>query len=449
MKNKTKFCKSILYLSFISLFGCVPPLNYQSYMQENMGGNTSVEWQPGEIKENINGEITVWCPSEDRSVTNEIVRRFKIEYPNVTVKVSEVAENKSKDQFLKDPAKAADVFAIVDNDIPTLAEAEYLFKIPNVEVPLGKKTINFSDKIKSESLPWTITPMSYPFDGVNLYGFPQTADNGYLLMYNKSLINENQVASLETILEVAKTNNKQFMYDYKNGFYLPGAFLANGGHLQVEFKNNRFVQVCDFNDNNGVQAAERMKAIVNEYGSALYASSDNGEIQTKFKDNSALGVITGTWNVENVERAIGSSNVGFARLPTININETPKTMGAFRGVKALVVKSSTTYPLAALAYSSFATNYDSQYLRFIARQAGPSNIELTELKEVTDNKMLQALTLSQQAETSVSQALATTPLFWDAMGALGTTIGNGNATWGVFPNSKAILDAIVAQMTTN
>jgi arabinogalactan oligomer/maltooligosaccharide transport system substrate-binding protein len=424
--------KAIIVPILFLLCSCIPPINY---LEDSIGQNSLAS----NVDFSVEGDILVWFPMEDESISKEIIKSFNSVYPNVHVNYNLVAENKSKDTYNSNAERAADVFAVVDNDIASLAETKSL-------VELSTSRANY---IKEISIPWTIDTISYPLNDPNakLYGYPQTADNGYLLVYNKQLINSSQVNSLESILEVAKAQNKRFLYDYKNGFYLPGVFLANEGHLGVHQEGTTFVQECDFNNAQGVQTAERMKEIILEYDSALYSSSDNGEIQTMFKNNSAIGVITGTWNIQNIETAIGKENVGFAPLPTINIAGSDKVIGAFRGTKALVIKSNTKYLAASLAYAEFATSAEAQLLRFRQRQVGPSILTVSELDEVKNNLMLNALSSSQNAPTSVSQALATTPKFWDALGSLGSLLAQKG--WGSFKSAQDALNAIVAQMVSN
>lgn len=69
---------------------------------------------------------------------------------------------------------------------------------------------------------------SATLDGV-LYGYPMTADNGYFLYYDKSVLSEEDVQTLDGILAKANEAGKKVFMDVSNGlvhrFLLPGRGL--------------------------------------------------------------------------------------------------------------------------------------------------------------------------------------------------------------------------------
>ena len=92
----------------------------------------------------------------------------------VLAMMSLFGEADAQARYLEDPAAAADVFSFPDDQIITLVQADALYEV----------TRNH-DEIVAANAAGTINAASY--NGV-LYGYPMTADNGYYLYYDKSVL---------------------------------------------------------------------------------------------------------------------------------------------------------------------------------------------------------------------------------------------------------------------
>ena len=123
-----------------------------------------------------------------------------------------------------------------------------------------------------------------------LYAYPSTADNGYFLYYDKSVLSEEDVKSLDKMLEVANAAGKKIFMDVSNGWYIASFFLGAGGKLGIVDGK----QTCDFNNENGVKAGEAIKAFT---AHPAFLTGDDAVLTGGIGTTIAAGV-TGTWNAE-------------------------------------------------------------------------------------------------------------------------------------------------------
>ena len=83
-----------------------------------------------------------------------------------------------------------------------------------------------------------------------MYGIPFTADNSYFLYYDANFFSEDDVKSLDTMLEKAEAEGKQVFMDVSNGWYIASFFLGAGNTIEIDEDGK---QVVDFNNDIGVK----------------------------------------------------------------------------------------------------------------------------------------------------------------------------------------------------
>ena len=101
---------------------------------------------------------------------------------NVTIEIGVQSESSAKDTVLADPESAADVFAFADDQLNELVNAGAL-----QEVLLNP------DDVKSRNLPGSVGAATM---NDKLYAYPMTADNGYFLYYDASILSAEDVQSI-------------------------------------------------------------------------------------------------------------------------------------------------------------------------------------------------------------------------------------------------------------
>lgn len=363
--------------------------------------------------------LKVWGSQEDQVMLGEMVEAFKAANPDTTYDITfgVVSEADARARFLEDPAAAADVFAFPNDQIYDLVNAGALY-----EITLNKADIvaaNGAGSIEAASV------------GDELYGYPMTADNGYFLYYDKSVINEEQVQSLDGILAACEAAGKKMFMDVSNGWYIASFFLSGGNHLGIEDGK----QVCDFNNENGVKVGEAIKAFT---AHSAFLTGDDAVLTGAIGDTIAAGV-SGTWNADAIKERLGD-NFAATKLPTFTLDGEQRQMGSFAGYKLVGVSSQTQNPMAAMALAEWLTNEENQIKRFNDRAMGPSNIVAAASDEVQANIPLAALALQSQFATSQKDVLSN---YWGPAEAFGVAMETKDYSKSV----QELLDALVAQVT--
>ncbi len=369
------------------------------------------------LAENVT--LKVWGSQDDQAMLQEMTDAFKAANPDKTYDITfgVVGEPDAKTKYLEDPEAAADVFAFANDQLYDLLSADALY-----EVTLNK------DEIVAANVAGAIEAAS---SGDHLYAYPMTADNGYFLYYDKSVISDEQVKTLDGILEAAKAADKKFFMDVSNGWYIASFFLA-GGKLGLD-ENGK--QTCDFNNEAGVAAGEAIKALT---AHEAFLTGDDAILTGGMGDTIAAGV-SGTWNADAIKEKLGD-NYAATKLPTYTANGEQVQMGSFAGFKLVGVNTMTMFPEDAMALAQWLTNEENQLKRFEMRAMGPSNIKVSESDAVQANEALAALALQAQFAVSQKDVLGN---YWSPAEAFGTTMEAKDYTKDV----KTLLDEMVAQIT--
>lgn len=343
--------------------------------------------------------LKVWGSQEDQAMLTTMIDEFKANNSDRqwTIELGVVGEPDAKSKYLEDPAAAADVFAFANDQIVDLTNAKALY-----EVTKNKDAIiaaNQAGAVEAASI------------GDKLYAYPMTADNGYFMYYDKSVISDEDAKSLDTILAAAEKANKKVFMDLSNGWYIASFFLGSGGKLGVDANGN---QTCDFNNANGLKAAEAIKAFA---AHKAFMTGDDAVLTGGMGTQIAAGV-TGTWNADAIKTALGD-NYAATKLPTFTAGSEQIQMGSFGGYKLIGVNSQTKFPLEAMALAEWLTNEKNQITRFETRAMGPSNINAANSDAVKANIALSALAQQNAFATSQKEVLGN---FWTPAEAFGTAM---------------------------
>ena len=218
------------------------------------------------------------------------------------------------------------------------------------------------------------------------------------------------IKDFDTLLAAAEKAGKKVQIDISNGWYLAGFFLGNGCTLTLDENGN---QICDFNSEKGLQAAEAIRAICNH---PAYTSGDDTVLQGGMGDAICAG-ISGTWVAAAMKEKLGD-NYAAAKLPTFTVDGEQVQMGSFLGCKILGVNTQTQHPVEAMELAEYLTSEEAQIRRYEVRGYGPSNLNAAASEEVSADVALSAL--AAQSEFGVSQHVLGT--FWTPAEAFGAEL---------------------------
>jgi arabinogalactan oligomer/maltooligosaccharide transport system substrate-binding protein len=243
--------------------------------------------------------------------------------------------------------------------------------------------------------------------GNTLYAYPLTADNGYFLYYNKAYFSEEDVQSLDRMLEIAAEAQRLVTMDWSSAWYVY-AFFGNTG-LEVGLNDDGLTNYCTWNSTDGpisgVDVARAMRSVAASPG---FASRTDEEFMAGVRDGTVIAGVSGVWNAVAIQEAWGA-NAGAAKLPSYTCKGKPVQMASFSGCKLIGVNAYSQSPEWAARLAQWITSEENQRLRFQLRGQGPSNIQAASSPEVQASPAIAALL----AQSEFSQLQRIGGKFWD------------------------------------
>jgi arabinogalactan oligomer/maltooligosaccharide transport system substrate-binding protein len=343
--------------------------------------------------------LRIWSSQETQDLTKQMCEAFAAAHPEntYTFEYGVVGEPDVRSRYNEDPTTAADVFAFPNDQVVDMVNASALYEITRNKNDITAR--NGEGSVGSATV------------GDSLYGYPMTADNGYFLYYDKSILSADDVKSMDKILEVCGTQGKKFFMDVSNGWYIASFFLGNGCTLSVDANGK---QLCDFNNEKGLQAAEAIKSLT---ANSAFITGDDSVLLGGMGSSIAAGV-SGTWNASAIKETLGD-NYEAVKLPTITCGGQQVQMSSFGGYKLIGVNSLTKYPTHAMDLADWLTNEQNQMLRFEKNGFGPTNIVAANSDAVKADKALAALSAQSVYAQSQNNVLGG---FWTPAEAFGAAL---------------------------
>lgn len=372
---------------------------------DNNGGAKSDVEDPFYGEDNIT--LLVWAADNAVNVTKQLCNDFIAQYPNKTISidVQTQGEGDAAAQVLNDADKAADVFSFACDQINRLNKGKALAPVLD----------DYKDDVVSRNTEFSVSTAT--LDGT-LLAFPETGENGYYLVYDKSVVSDEQAQTLEGIFEACKAANKKFVLDAGNGFF--ACMFPFTGGLTIEGLDEEGTQ--KFNDYDEEQVLDALEAFANLFHqySDIFMSADATRIGSGMaEDPSTVGAgVDGSWNSATVAQVLGD-NYGAAKLPTIKIKDKDTQIIGMNGSKLIGVNSHSKFPEAAQLLANYLTDEAAQTTRLNELSWLPSNKAAAESDTVKNNKALSALL--DQSQYSVPQ-ININEGFWSPIGTLGNKL---------------------------
>lgn len=368
-------------------------------------------------------ELTVWASEEDQDLTKGLIADFEAAYPDVDFNITLGAESEStcKDTVLVDIEAAADVFTFADDQINDLVNAGALQAV-SATYTYDVATANAAGAVEAASVNDT------------LYAYPMTADNGYFMFYDKSIFSEEDVQSLEKMLEVAGANNKKVAMCVSDGWYIYSFFKGAG--YEMKLNDDGQTNTCNWNDAGATDVAQ---SIMDLFATGSFVNMTDQEMATAIAEGTIAACVNGTWRAADAAAAWGD-NYAATKLPTFKVAGTDTQMASFSGCKLVGVNPHSDNLGWSMLLAEYLTSEASQVARFETRGLGPANISAASSDAVQADPAIAAL--AEQAAFATPQRVGGN--YWAPAQTLGQILSSGN------PDGTALselLDTAVSGIT--
>lgn len=349
-------------------------------------------------------KLTVWASEEDQDFTLGRIEDFKKEYPDVNfdITLGAKSESKAKDDILVDVEAAPDVYAFADDQIIELVAAGALQEV----------AASYTYNVAEENVGGAVEAAT--IDG-KLYAYPMTADNGYFMFYDASVFSEDDVKSMDAMIETAKKANRKIAMNVSDGWYIYSLFKGAGYDLIL---NDDGSNDCTWN---AAGATDVVQAVLDLFETGVFVDMTDADQATAIAEGTICACVNGTWRAETAQEAWGE-NYAAAKLPTFTVAGAQKQMSSFSGYKLIGVNPHSQFVGWSMILAEYLTNYDSQLARYEARGLGPANIEAAASDAVQSDPAIAAL--AAQAEFATPQRVGNN--YWTAAQTLGQIIATGN-----------------------
>ncbi len=350
-------------------------------------------------------DLTVWASEEDQDLTTKLIDSFKGQYPDVdfNITLGAESESKAKDDILVDVEAAPDVYAFADDQINELVNAGALQAVQ----------ATYTYDVASANLAGSIEAATV--DGT-LYAYPMTADNGYFMFYDSSVFTEDDIQSLDAMIEAAKKANKKIAMDVSNGWYIYSFFQGAG--LDLTLNDDGLTNTCNWNQAGGTDVVQ---AILDLFKTGVFVDMSDEDQATAIAEGTICAAVNGTWRADDAKAAWGD-NYAAAKLPTYTVAGKQVQMSSYSGYKLIGVNPHSKNVGWSMLLAEYLTSEDVQVTRFNERGLGPSNINASESDAVKADPAISAL--AAQAAYATPQRVGGN--YWTPAETLGSILAQGN-----------------------
>lgn len=354
--------------------------------------------------------LMVWSPSEDQSKDSgewlqTCCEKFAEMHPewDITFVYGVADEAGAAGTVSQDAEASADVFMFANDTLTTLTDAGALAKF-------GGK---YADEIRatnSENLVDSLTLDDY------VYGVPFTT-NTWFMYYDKSVFTEEDVKSLDAMLEKGVVS-----FPFTNSWYLPAFYFGNGCTLFGDGTQE------ELGANFGGEAgAEVTDYLIDLYNNPNFVVDADGSGMAGLRDGSINAIFTGSWDAASIQEILGD-NMGVAALPTYTLNGEQKQMYAYAGSKAIGVNSNTEYPVQAVELAIYLGSAEAQQLHYELRNVIPCNTTLLADPAIAGDPLVAAQNDTFDRTSVLQPFVAAMSNCWTPVENMGKGIRNGTIT---------------------
>ena len=355
--------------------------------------------------------LKVWGPQAELGENNDgwlpqMCEAFDEAHPEWDIEFSyEVCgEGDAGTKVTQDPTVAGDVYFFANDQLGTLIQANAIARLGG-EVEAQVKADNSEGILESISV-----------DGA-LYGVPFTT-NTWFMFYDKSVFTEEDVKSLDTMLEKGKVS-----FPLTTGWYFGSFYVANGGTFFGDGTDAS--KGIDFAGDKGVAVTNYLLSLV---ANPNFVNDADGAGMAGLRDKSVSAYFSGTWDTNNVKEALGE-NWAATVAPTYTLNGETKQIAPFGGSKAIAVNPNSAQPKAASLLAAFLATPEAQLAHYEFNGTAPVSTKLLSENETIMADLSCAAAVDTVANVAVTQpSIPEMNSYWGAAESMAKAIVNGEVT---------------------
>ena len=371
--------------------------------EEPAAEETAAE-EPAEVEEEAwSGTLLVWSPQEDQDTgwLQAQCDAFNAAHPNwdITFEYGVCPEGDAKATITTDVEASADVYMLANDNIPDLVTAGALAELGG----------SYLDQVTSTNSDSIVPSVTYNYAVV---AFPFTS-NTWFMYYDKSVYSEDDVKSLETMLEKGKVS-----FPVTNSWYIAAFYAANGCTLfgngtdeaaGIDFSGDKAVAVTDY--------------LVDLVANPNFVVDADGAGIAGLREGTVNAIFSGSWDAAGVQEALGD-NYAAAGLPTANIGGTDCQLKAFVGSKAIGVNPNAENQQVAMSLAAFLASDEAQQAHYDMRNIIPTSTNITIADDVVANATAAVVNNGSIMQPLVSKM----GNYWSPAENMGKAIAAGDVT---------------------
>lgn len=334
--------------------------------------------------EAVKATMTVWGPQEDQSEESgawlqKTCEAFAEEHPDwdLTFEYAVCPESDAKTTVAQDPEGAADVYMFANDHLTALIAANAIAK-------LGGETAEYVKTTNAEAIVDSVSV------GEDVYGVPFTS-NTWFMYYDKSVYSEEDVKSLDTMLEKGKVS-----FPVDNSWTLPAFYFAAGCTMFGDGTDE--AAGVELGGENGKAATDY---VIDMIANPNFVNDKDGSALAGMRDGTVSAMFSGSWSYASVKEIYGD-NMGVVKLPTAKIGGEDKQLKSFAGSKAIGVNPNSDNMQVAVALAQYLASPEAQESHYEIRNIIPCNETVLENEKIKSDPVVAAQNDTMN-ETSVLQ----------------------------------------------
>ena len=371
--------------------------------------------------------LKVWAPQEDQVDANswlmQVEAQFQAAHPEyvITWDNGVCAEGDAKSLLSADPAAGADVYMYANDHLGGLIQAGAIAKLGGP----------FLEQVKADNNETFVGTVTYA-DG-EVYGFP-VAPNTWFMFYNKAIVGDADITSLESILEKGIVT-----FDVANSWNMPAFFFAAGGSLFGDLGVDAAAG-AQLGGEAGYAAAE---ALLTLQENPNFKWDGDGYGNNSLKDGTVAAYFSGDWDYAGLYEKLGE-DLGAAACPTVMIGGEAKQLLPYCGSKVVGVNPHAKNMKVAMEFAAYLASVESQKLRFELRGIVPAATELQSMEALQSSICAQAIYDTMDGKSAFQPKIPEMDAVWGPVGTFGANVKDGMIT---MDNYKEAVDDLQNQLS--